>query len=267
MSSGYVTSGGTNLYYETSGHGPAVLFIHAGVCDSRMWRDQMDLEGIHAIVFDQRGFGNTEWVPGPYANRLDALTVLDHLGIEEAVVVGCSNGGEAALQTALIAPERVAGLVIVGSAPRGWEPANGWGEEPFEDEIVAAQEAGDVEAVVRLEARLWLAGAGRDLEDLDPSVVELFLEMDRIPQTSEQERNDNVQTLEPPTNEQLGRIRVPTSIIVGRHDLPILHEAADYMAEQLSDRDAVVLEHTAHLPSMEVPDAFNEVLSTFLGSI
>jgi pimeloyl-ACP methyl ester carboxylesterase len=54
---------------------------------------------------------------------------------------------------------------------------------------------------------------------------------------------------------------------VGEHDLPNLIESAHYLAGRLSDRPAVVIEDTAHLPSLERPAQFNQVLSSFLGSL
>jgi 3-oxoadipate enol-lactonase len=267
MEPNYLKAGTCDIYFEAAGEGPAVLFIHAGVADSRMWRDQMELEGHRTITFDQRGFGHTKWIPGRYSNRGDALAILDHLGIDHAVIVGCSNGGEAALQLALVAPDRVTGLVLVGAAPRGWEPDEGWADDPLWDQAVAAAKAGDIDLVVELDARMWLAGSGRSLDDLDPGLVDLFREMDRIPAESEVERDEYVQTLEPPTNDRLDDLSQPTLAVVGEHDHPDLLVAADYLAERLSDRDAVVLRDTAHLPSLEVPEAFNIVLASFLGSI
>ena len=261
---GFAPSGAAMIYYHSEGEGPAVLFIHAGVADSRMWQDQMDLPGHRTIAFDQRGYGRTEWVAEPYSNREDALAVLDHLDIDRAVVVGCSNGAEAAMQMALIAPSRVSALVLIGAAPRGWEPEGGWGEEPLWDELVAAFKAGDFDKVTDYEAQVWLAGPGRALDQIDPELVALFKEMDLTPQSTESERNEHVQTLEPPTNEQLGRIDEPTLVIVGEHDMPDLHEAARYLAERLSDRPALVMEDTAHLPSMDQPEAFKTVLEGFL---
>jgi len=267
MTSDFVTVDSCDIYFETAGEGPAVLFIHAGVADSRMWRDQMGLPGHRTITFDQRGFGQTQWVPGPYSNRGDALAMLDHLDVDAAVVVGCSNGGEAAMQLALVAPDRVVGLVLVGTAPRGWEPDGGWAEDPLSDQAVAASKTGDVDRVVDLDAQMWLAGPGRALEDVDTGLVDLFRAMDRVPAATESEREPYVQTLEPPTNEQLDAIAQPTLAIVGEHDYPDLVIAASYLAQRLSDREAVVLNHTAHLPSLEVPDAFNTTLTGFLTSI
>lgn len=265
--SGYAPVGKSAIFFRTEGMGPPVLFLHAGVADSRMWRDQMGLDGFHTISFDQRGFGRTSWVAEPYANRTDALALLDHLEVERAVVVGSSNGGEAAMQMALVAPERVSGLVLVGSAPRGWEPDGGWDDEPLWDEGVAAVKAGDFERAVDIDAQIWLAGPGRSLDEIDPELVRLFKEMDRVPVATETERDLYVQTLEPPTNDQLDRIEAPTLAMVGEHDFRDLIESAHYLAERLSDRPPLILEGAAHLPSVEVPDRFNEVVTGFLRSL
>jgi pimeloyl-ACP methyl ester carboxylesterase len=267
VETGFVPAGDTTIYYQTEGTGPAVLFVHAGVADSRMWRDQMGLPGYTCIAFDQRGFGKTDWVPAPYSNRRDALSVLDHLDVEKATVVGCSNGAEAALQLALIAPDRVSALVLVGAAARGWEPAGGWAEPSLWEQIIAAYEAGDHAGAVRLEAQLWLAGPERPLDQLDPELVALFEEMDLIQQATESERDDHVETLEPPTNDRLDEITCPALVVVGEHDLADLIESAVYLSERLSGDRPVILERTAHLPSLEVPEQFNAALLGFLGSL
>jgi pimeloyl-ACP methyl ester carboxylesterase len=264
MESGYIETDGTRIYYEAAGHGPVILFIHAGVADSRMWRGQMEIDGHRSIVFDQRGFGKTTWVPGPYSNRADSLTVLDHLGVTEAVVVGCSNCGEAAMQLAIVAPERVSGLVLVGASPGGWEPETGWDDDPLWDEAVAAYETGDLAEAAGADARLWLAGAGRRVEDLDHELVELFYDMDLTPLSIETERDEHVVTFEPPTNDRLGSISAPTLAVVGEFDFPDLHMAASYLADRLSGGDPVTIAGAAHLPSLERPTDFNKVLKAFL---
>lgn len=264
MESGFVETDGTSIYYESVGAGPPILFIHAGVADSRMWRGQMGIEGHRTIVFDQRGFGKTAWVPGPYSNRADCLLVLDHLGVDEAALVGCSNGGEAAMQLAIVAPTRVSHLILVGASPSGWEPESGWTDDPLWDEAGAAAEAGDLDQIAAIEARLWLAGPGRRIEDLDQRLVELFREMDRIPIRTETERDRHVEGLRPSTNDQLGSIDAPTLVVVGEHDLPDLHMAARYLADRLSEQDHVTIPGAAHLPPLERPDEFNAVLKAFL---
>jgi 3-oxoadipate enol-lactonase len=214
MDSGYVETNGTSIYYEAVGDGPAILFVHAGVADSRMWGGQMAIDGHRSIVFDQRGFGKTAWVPGPYSNRADCLSVLDHLEVETAALVGCSNGGETAMQLAIVAPGRVSSLVLIGASPRGWEPAGGWEDDPLWEEAMAASVARDLDEMALVDARLWLAGPGRRLEDLEQGIVELFYDMDLVPLSTERAHDEYTTTLEPPTNDRLESIYAPTLVVV-----------------------------------------------------
>jgi 3-oxoadipate enol-lactonase len=261
---GFASSGQAQLHYESVGDGPPVLFLHAGVADSRMWQQQRDMSGLRMICFDQRGFGRTEMVAEPYATRADAITVLDHLKVPEAVIVGCSSGGEAALQLAITAPQRVSGLILVGTTPSGWESQTDSPDDPDWAEIVAAFRAGDLLRTARLEARHWLAGRERALHDLDSQLVELFIEMDLIALGSETERNKWGQALEQPTNDQLDKVNARTLVIVGEHDIPACREAAPYLAGRLNAPEAVVMANTAHLPSMDQPQEFNELIVGFL---
>ena len=251
---------------QTAGSGQNLLSLHAGVADSRMWRSQMALDGYRSIVFDQRGFGKTPWVPDSYADWRDAVAVMDQLEVESATVVGCSLGGGIAMHLALAAPERVDGLVLIGAAARGWEPKGGWPDDPRFDEAEAAAKAGDLARIVELDASIWLTGEGRTLDDIDPDLVNLFLEMDRIPATTEAERNEYAESFDPPTNGRLSDISLPTLVMVGAHDVPDLIESANYLADRLSDHSVVVIKDSAHLPSFEQPESFNAALLAFLNS-
>lgn len=255
------------LHIESVGEGPAVLFLHAGVADSRMWQRQMSFEGFRCVAFDQRGHGQTKWEPAPYSNRDDALAVLDHLEIDSAVIVGCSMGGGTALELAIDHPDRVDALVLVGAFPSGWVPEGGWEENPLEEEAVEASKRGDFDRVVEIDHQMWLVGYGRDPNDVDPAMNELFEDMDRIPVTTAQERWDNMSGFGKKINEHLEDIDVPTLVIVGAHDERLLIDAAHYLATRLSDHDAVVVDGAAHLPSLERPDVFNATLSGFLGTL
>ena len=121
-----------------------------------------------------------------------------------------------------------------------------------------------MERVLELDAQIWLAGTGRSLDDMDESLVKLFIEMDRIPLASEDERNEYVDSFEPPVNDQLDLITAPTLAAVGVYDQPEMIESAGYLAGRLNDRPHVVIEGAAHLPSLEKSEAFNEVLVDFL---
>src|SRR5690349_16036565 len=112
------------LSHDVSGSGPAILLLHSGVADRRMWDDLVPALG-HAFTVvrpDFRGFGQTPLPPGEYADADDLDTLLDHLGITDAAVVGSSFGGRVALELATLHPGRVSSLVLLCAAYRGVEP-------------------------------------------------------------------------------------------------------------------------------------------------
>jgi pimeloyl-ACP methyl ester carboxylesterase len=257
------------FHIESAGEGRAVLFIHAGVADSRMWEDQLRefASTNHVIAFDKRGFGKTPWRPGPYSDTDDSVAVLDRLGVESAVIVGCSMGAATAMNLAIEYPARVDGVVLVGGFPRGWTPEEGFEEVPLEEEADRAEKEGDFDRVVEIDLEMWLVGYGRSGEDIDSELKEIFADMDRIRVPTEAERNEYQTGFERRLNDHLDEIGVPALVIVGAHDEKDLRKAADYLADRLSDRPAVTIENAAHLPSLEQPEAFNTVLRDFLGSI
>src|SRR4051794_32279778 len=103
-----------------SGTGRAVVFVHAGVADRRSWLDVMaslNDDNVRCIAYDQRGYGVTSYAPEPYSATGDLLAVLDDRDVDRAVLVGASRGGQIAMDAALSAPDCVAGLMLIGSAP------------------------------------------------------------------------------------------------------------------------------------------------------
>ena len=257
-------AGTTSLFYIESGEGPAVLFLHAGVADFRMWQSQLDgIEGYRMVAFDRRGFGQTPLGTERFSDKDDTLSVMNHLDLAQVVAVGCSMGGAVAFAMARDHPDRVRGLVLVGADAPGFQPESTW-ESPEWPLALEAFRAGDMRTVARLDAEIWLAGKDRTLDDIDPELVDLFCDMDLIALENETDRDD---LLALPQVDRVSEPAPPSVVIVGAHDLPGLIEAAHHMAGRLSDQPAVVLEGTAHLPSLEVPDRFNTVLSEFLRSL
>jgi 3-oxoadipate enol-lactonase len=260
---GLAPSGSAKIYYESIGTGRPVVFIHAGIADSRMWTPQFESvpDGFRFIRLDLQGFGRSEFAGEKFSNRGDVLAVLDHLSIETAVVVGCSMGGATALGLAQAAPGRVSGLVLIGAGAPGFEPPEGKYEPPQWPEAVAAFKAGDMRRVAELDAEMWVVGYGRSAEEADRAIFEYIIEMDQIALSSEGAREE---VRIKPDVQEVGAVEVPALVLVGEHDLPDLRAAAVHLAEMLSDQDAVVIEKAAHLPSLERPDLFNAVLEDWL---
>ena len=116
------------IHYEDSGgNGPVVLLGHEFFMDGTMFAAQATAlqPNFRVVSWDARGHGRTRDTGLPFTYwtaARDALTVLDHLGIEQAVVGGTSQGGFSALRTALLAPERVSALILIATEAHGATP-------------------------------------------------------------------------------------------------------------------------------------------------
>jgi len=109
------------LRYEVVGEGPRVVLLNGLFQRLESWDLVLPhLQGFAILRYDMRGQGESEAPEGPYTPRVhaqDLLGLLDRLGWKEAVLVGLSNGGIVALTLALMAPERVQGLVLACTTP------------------------------------------------------------------------------------------------------------------------------------------------------
>lgn len=262
--SGFAEVDGALLYYETLGSGEPLVLVHAGISDGRMWDGQMDAfaERYRVIRYDMRGFGRSEMVEGSFSHSDDLRGLLDHLGIERASLVGSSMGGGAIIDFALRHPQRAHALVLVGPAVSGVaadeEPPPEW------DELVAADEAGDLERVSELEVRIWVDGLHRGPEEVDPVVRDLVREMNLIALTNEASELGEEILADPPAADRLGEIRTPTLVLVGELDRPGTVAKADLLERSLPDARKVVMPGTAHVPNMEQPAEFNRIVLEFL---
>jgi pimeloyl-ACP methyl ester carboxylesterase len=253
---------------ESAGFGVPVVFLHAGVADRRMWSGQMrtlGAEGYHVIAYDRRGHGETETPDEPFSHLVDLEAVLDQLGVHAVVLVGSSTGGALAIDFALEHPGRTIGLVLVGTALSGAEEPE-WPEEAelLEDARAYAEERGNLESVNRIEAHLWLDGPLSENGRVEGPVRDLFLAMNgqalQHPALTREEEPD-------PTIDNLHLVTAPALLVVGGLDFPHIIERHDELSEVLENAFAVVLEDTAHLPSLERPDLFDPLLLEFLEAV
>ena len=261
-----VRANGATLAVESAGDGPAVAFLHAGVADRRSWRPVAAplLADHHVVLWDRRGFGDTE-VDGPGAvdHVADLLAVLDAVGIDRAALVGNSQGGRVALDATLEHPDRVTALMMVGAA---------WVGAPYPEDtpdvlalyepIEQAEDAGDLDAVNRHEARFWLDGPGGHEGRVGGAARELFLDMN-----GRALRSGDVGALVPrdPAWPRLTEVTVPVSVVQGDLDEPSGTTVARQAAEILPDASFHLIEDTAHLPSLERPVVLASLVRDLVG--
>ncbi len=261
---------GTRFYYEIAGedHPNTVVFLHAGIADRRMWAAQIAPFSAHyrVLSYDLRGFGRTTVsTPAPFTHHEDLRALLDALGIQRAAVIGCSNGGRAAMNFTLAYPDRVSALVMVCSSPGGFK-FDGAAPALWE-QASAAFDSGDLELTAKLEAQLWFVGPNRSPDRVDAQMLALVREMDLIALQNEVADNSGEeQSFAPPAIERVAELHVPLLAVVGELDSPVTPAAGKFMVENIAGAQVVTLQ-TAHLPSMEKPDEFNQIVLTFLREI
>src|SRR5690242_14993310 len=160
IQTGLAEINGAKLYYEVAGqaNNPAVVFVHAGVADHRLWDGQFDLfaQQYRVIRFDLRGHGQTTSPNMAYSHVEDLRGLLDFPKVERAVLIGCSIGGTAVLDFALSYPQRVTALVLVSSTPSGYQLQ---GAPPASlMQLIEAQKAGDLEKMAQQAVAIWGSG-------------------------------------------------------------------------------------------------------------
>jgi pimeloyl-ACP methyl ester carboxylesterase len=252
------------LYAEVAGEGPAVVLVHEGICDSRMWdREWQEWSpSFRLLRVDLRGFGNSPLEPGAFAQARDLIEALEAQGMERAALVGVSLGGRVALEVALARPELVSALVLVAPGLPGheWsqEMRDAWAEEEAEFE------AGDLDAAVEASLRTWVDGPRRTPEDVDPQVRARVGEMQRRAYELAVGVEDEEELLVDDLAQKLGEIQVPTLVLVGEEDQPDMHAIAERLAREIPGARRATIAATAHVPSLERPREFDKLVLPFL---
>ena len=260
----YADAVGTRIGFDSVGDGRGLVFLHAGIADRTMWEPQVNhfRDRYRCLTPDARGFGDTPIGDEPFSRRDDLLAVFDAAGIATAAVVGCSIGAGFALDFAIEHPERVDKLVLVGVTPYGFEHPDDPALVEMWEAVDAAIEGGEFETAGRMEARAWVDGLGRPEGSAPQWLIEKVVEWS-IPINQVESWGESVQ-LDPPTMERLNEVVAPTLVLVGLADAEVVIAGCRATASGIPNARLVELEETAHMPNLEVPDAFNAALEDFL---
>jgi pimeloyl-ACP methyl ester carboxylesterase len=256
-----MTSRGTWLYYEDTGSGPVMLLSHSWWCDGRQWPQVPVLvaAGYRVLNLDNRGHGQS----GPHREPFtlwdmadDLVAVLDHAGVDQAILVGLSIGGMASIRAALRYPDRVRALVLAdtGAAAQGFvNRAKITALGPF------FRTPARHLVVPQLMNVLFGPTARRDQPDLVATWRDRFLAQDPESMLTAGHAligRDDV-------TGRLAEITAPTLVIVGEQDVDPGVTGSVSMAARIPGARFVALPDTGHLSALEQPDAFGAALLSF----
>lgn len=213
--------GGEVVGQDTGGEGVPVVLLHPGWGDSTIWDPVTALlpESARVICYDVRGYGRSPAPTGPFTAVGDLAAVLSRLDVVDAIVVGHSGGGATAVSLTLVQPDRVRALILAapGVSDYPW-PEN----DPYFVECDTLLSARDREGLTALGLRTWAAAdADPQAEDQIRRAVDAMLA-----------QGDHLQD-DPPAMSRLDQIRVPTEVVIGDQDHPMVVDCAEVIAARI----------------------------------
>jgi 3-oxoadipate enol-lactonase len=243
------------LWVEVEGSGPAVLFLHGGLGDLRLFEPQARAlaSRFRCIRYDLRLWGRSETDGVEFSWVDDTIGVLDGLGIDRVAVVGLSLGGGLAVDFALAHPERVWGLVSLAGGLSGI-PVSPYSEEQ-DAAFEQAVESGDLEAAMQIDFDVW---APLGVDDTMRELWRATPEARGVPDGAKPRPR-------PDAHERLEEITVPTLVVVPSHDPPALQDVGRRIARTVPGAQLVELD-TDHYLTLREPEQVNELLLDFLAA-
>ena len=267
VDSGYAEVNGTRLYYEIAGQGEAIVLIHGFTLDTRMWDDQFYefTTNYQVLRYDLRGYGKSATPSNEeYMDADDLISLMKHLGIEHAYIIGLSMGGSIAIDFTLAYPKAVDALITVDTTLNGYT----WTEE-YGDSLRSIGSTCKKEGLQAAKAQ-WLD-------------FEIFCPASENPEVAARLKEIiddysgihwlydvpvcRVKSVDPPVSQRLMEIQAPTLVIVGERDSLDFHIIADLLVQDVPQVRKVVIPGVWHMSNMEDPEMFNQEVLTFLESV
>ena len=239
--SGYAPVNGIKLWYAVFGQGEPVVFLHGGLANSDYWGLQVPAVAQHyqVIVMDSRGHGRSTRDSRPFGYDLmadDVVGLLDYLAVQQAAVIGWSDGGILGLDLAIRYPARVAKVFAFAA---NTDPSG----------VVDGVEKNPTFAA-------FIARAGREYQILSPTPSDYTGFVDAISRMWATQPNWTVR--------QLRAISPPVEVVDGDHDEAIKREHTEHIAASIPGAGLLILPNTSHFAFLQDPDAFTWHILHFL---
>ncbi len=267
------TADGVDLYYEQTGHGSPIVFVHEFAGDCRSWEPQVRhfSRRYRCITFNARGYppsavpGDPEAYSQAHA-RDDILAIFDGLGLAAAHVVGLSMGAFATLHFGLGYGPRARSLVVAGC---------GYGAEPTGYAAFQTHARENAEQIrhhgIAAFAATYGHGPGRgQLKAKDPrgfaEFIQIFSEHSALGSAQTmagiQGRRPSLYAM----TETLREMTVPTMVVAGDGDEPTLAPSL-LLKRTLPAATLAVLPNSGHVLNLEEPALFNYLLEQFFQQV
>ncbi len=250
---------GACLFYQVSGNGFPLIFTHGASWNHKQWQKQVEFfkDRYTVVTWDVRGHGYSTLPDGPVDSEdftADLISLMDHLGIEKAILCGLSMGGHISLQTAVRYPNRVTGLILIGTPcsntfnlfEKVFVPVN-----RLSSRFIPMKTYGKMQAQM--------------LSKFNKSNAEYIKEaVSMIPHNNWNRIWAAVTRME--SRADLPKIQCPTLLLIGDHD-NLTKRQQSYMLENISNCQMVTIPNAQHGTNLDNPEAVNQAIMEFVQNI
>lgn len=247
---------GARLRYRDEGSGRAIVFVHGWTLDLDVWEPQMPLAAeLRVLCYDRRGFGLSSGDPSLARDISDLGTLLSVLGVVSPLLVGMSQGARVVLEFAARHPSYVRGLVLDGAPPLA-------GDAPTDD--LALESLRRLAEQQGLDAfrRAWSMHPLTQLMTGDARMHTLLARiLARYP--GRDLLANGARQREAIDRKLLAEVRVPVLVVNGARDTEARRRAGDLLCDALPSAEHVIIPDAAHLPNLDAPREYNQLMSGF----
>ena len=264
------TDDGISLYFEETGQGTPVIFVHEYAGDHRAWEPQMRHFGrrYRAITYAARGYPPSD-VPDDVAKYSqaraadDIKSILDHLKIDKAHIVGLSMGGFATLHFGFRHPDRALSLTVAGC---GYGAEKG-ASDKFRAEVRTIAKFIDDNDIAVFAEKYAYGPTRVQFENKDPrGFAEFKQQLAEHSKIGARNTQLGVQGERPSLYDlvdEMKKLTVPTLVLTGDEDWPCLQPAL-LMKQNIPSAALSVMPNCGHTINIEDPDQFNRLVGDFL---
>lgn len=255
----YILSEQAKISVESSGSGKLLMLLHAGIADKRMWLNEVDYlsKQFQVINIDLPGFGKSDILGKDIDYTAVIKSVIYYFQLSEVTILAASFGAKIAIDYTLLYPKDVSKLVVVSPALSGWKNSVELDDYEQKEETVET-----VEETIALMIQFWIS---RNLpsENLSAKTTDLLTDMLENILAKE---TDHVEEVNSVDNSLLllSQLNLPVLIINGANDVSDFLEIGVHMQKSVATSEQVVIPSATHLPNLNHPALFKEVLIRFL---
>lgn len=244
------------LYFEESGNGDPIIFVHGWMEDYSMWSSQIEYfsREYMVVAYDQRGHGRSDKPEKGYSIQTlsdDLFSFSQNLNIERFILIGHSMGGMAAMVFALAHPDKISKLILIGT---------------------------DAKSTLSLRIMLWTFlhvlpystfAEGSDIKFFKPTEKMKKDAAERALRTPKYAAYECFKAF--CTNydirDRVSGIKVPTLIMVGDKDSLTPLKLSQYLNRQIEGSKLIIVPDCKHMPMIENPEKVNAIIDKFIKEV